>query len=117
MALRLGRRKDPKPVLLEVHTGPALEQGVAFFAFGLLVLAREIRPEFLSGPPVEEREETVPREDTREKERPAGKPATFTPGTFLLDVRRDPDPKRRIKGRKARGWKEESRKLRKRRDE
>jgi putative RNA 2'-phosphotransferase len=116
MALRIAKRKDPKPVLLEVHTGPALEQGVPFFAFGRLYLAKEIRPEFISGPPVEEQEETAPREDRQEGERPAGKPAQFTPGTFLLDARRDPDPKRRIKGRKARGWKEESRKLRKGRD-
>jgi putative RNA 2'-phosphotransferase len=35
-----------------------------------------------------------------------------TPGSFILDISRDPDPYRRAKGRKRKGWKETSRKLR-----
>ncbi|MEW6667204.1 MAG: RNA 2'-phosphotransferase [Thermodesulfobacteriota bacterium] len=116
MALRIGSRKDPRPVLLEIHAAPARDQGVPFFPFGQLYLAREIAPRFITGPPVEEQEEGAQKEEKREGEKPARTPAGFAPGTFLLDARRDPDLKRRIKGRKAKGWKEESRKLRKRRD-
>jgi putative RNA 2'-phosphotransferase len=115
MALRIGKRKDPKPVLLEIHTTPAREQGVQFWTFGQLYLAREIAAGFISGPPVEV-EESAEKEANKPGEKAAGKPTEFSPGTFLLDVRKDPDPKRRIKGRKAKGWKEESRKLRRRRD-
>ena len=41
------------------------------------------------------------------------KPVDFTPGTFPLDAARDPDLRRRAKGKKRRGWKEEARKIRK----
>jgi putative RNA 2'-phosphotransferase len=116
MALRIGKRKDPKPVLLEIHTTPAREQGVSFLAFGQLHLAREIAPGFISGPPVEVEEEGARKEEKGEGEKPARKASEFTPGTFLLDVQKDPDLKRRVKGRQARGWKEDSRKLRRRRD-
>jgi len=54
MALRIGRRRDQKPIMLEVMTGPAQQQGVSFYAFGDLYLAREIPAEFISGPPVPE---------------------------------------------------------------
>lgn len=117
MALRIGKRKDPKPVLLEVHASQAREEGVSFVSFGGLYLTREVDPRFISGPPVEEEEEKTRRDEKPAGERTAPKPADFTPGTFLLTVHRDPDARRRTRGRKAKGWKEESRKLRKRRDE
>ena len=52
MALRIGRRRDRKPVMLEVMTGPAQEQGIPFYFFGQLFLTTEIPPRFISGPPV-----------------------------------------------------------------
>jgi putative RNA 2'-phosphotransferase len=109
MALRIGRRRDPKPIMLEVMTGPARQQGVSFYAFGDLYLAREIPRGFISGPPVPEeiREPQPPK-----KEKIVPQPSILSGGTFVLDVHRDPDLSRRRSGRKPRGWKEDSRKMR-----
>lgn len=109
MALRIGRRRDQQPILLEVMTGPAQDQGVSFHPFGDLFLAKEIPAECLSGPPVPEeiREPQPPK-----KEKPMPQPSVLSGGTFALDVQRDPDLSRRRSGRKPRGWKEDSRKIR-----
>lgn len=109
MALRIGRRRDQKPIMLEVMTGPAQQQGVSFYAFGDLYLAREIPAEFISGPPVPEeiREPQPPK-----KEKTVPQPSLLSGGTFVLDIQRDPDVSRRRTGRKPRGWKEDSRKMR-----
>jgi len=109
MALRIGRRRDQKPILLEVLTEPAQQRGVAFHAFGDLFLAKEIPAEFISGPPVPEelREPQPPK-----KEKTVPPPSLPSGGTFVLDVHRDPDLSRRRTGRKPRGWKEDSRKMR-----
>ena len=109
MALRIGRRRDQKPILLEVMTGPAQQQGISFHAFGDLYVAKEIPPEFISGPPVpEEIQEPQPPK----KEKTVSQPSLPSGGTFVLDVHRDPDFSRRRTGRKPRGWKEDSRKMR-----
>jgi putative RNA 2'-phosphotransferase len=110
MALKIGRRRDQKPVMLEVMTGPAQEQGVSFYSFGQLFLATEIPPRFISGPPVSKEAEEKKRQ---EKEVPA--PPDFLAGTFMLDAHRDPDRSRRFSGKKQRGWKEDARKLRRER--
>jgi putative RNA 2'-phosphotransferase len=109
MALRIGRRRDQKPILLEVMTEPAQEQGISFHAFGGLYLAKEIPAEYISGPPVPEeiREPQPPK-----KEKTVPQPSLPSGGTFVLDVHRDPDLSRRRTGRKPRGWKEDSRKMR-----
>jgi putative RNA 2'-phosphotransferase len=109
MALRIGRRRDQKPILLEVMTGPAQQQGVSFHSFGDLYLAQEIPPEFISGPPVPE-EIREPQPPKKEKILP--QPPILSGGTFVLDAHRDPDLARRRSGRKPRGWKENSRKMR-----
>ena len=109
MALRIGRRRDLKPILLEVMTGPASQQGVSFHAFGDLYLAKEIPPEFISGPPVPE-EMKEPQPPKKEKTMP--QPSILSGGTFVLEAHRDPDRSRRGDGRKPRGWKEDSRKMR-----
>ena len=46
------------------------------------------------------------------KEKITSRKAVLTPGTFPLDSSRDPDPYRRAKGKKRKGWKEEARKVR-----
>jgi len=109
MALRIGRRRDQKPILLEVMTGPAQQQGVFFYAFGDLYLAKEVPAEFISGPPVPEeiREPQPPK-----KEKTVPPPSILSGGTFVLEAHRDPDLSRRRSGRKPRGWKEDSRKMR-----
>jgi putative RNA 2'-phosphotransferase len=109
MALRIGQRRDQKPIMLEVLTGPAQQQGVSFYAFGDLYLSREIPLEFISGPPVPEE---IPELQPPKKEKPAPQPSALSGGTFVLEAHRDPDLSRRRSGRKPRGWKEDSRKMR-----
>jgi hypothetical protein len=56
-------------------------------------------------------------EGRKEKDKPAQKPSkgqpSPTPGTFILDLSRDPDLYRKAKGKKRKGWKEAARKMRK----
>jgi len=110
MALRIGRRRDPRPVLLEVMTGPAQREGVTFYAFGQLFLTAEISPKFISGPPVSKE-----ADEKKQPEKRGSAPPDFLAGTFVLDGRRDPDRSRHPKGKRVRGWKEEARKLRRKR--
>lgn len=109
MAERIGKRKDQKPVIIEVMAHRAAKEGVHFAAFGGLYIAPEIPAEYIAGPPVpkyakEEREAAAPVKKEAVKE--------FSPGSFFLDITNDPDKSRRIKGRKKRGWKEEVRGMR-----
>jgi putative RNA 2'-phosphotransferase len=111
-AIRMGCRRDPNPVLLEIMTGPAREEGVLFHSFGELFLAREVPPRFISGPPVHEDTPKAKPSQKTKKEKPVSAPPEFLAGTFALDAHRDPDRYRRFKGKKQRGWKEEARKMR-----
>ncbi len=109
MAVRIGRRRDHKPVVLEIMAASAREAGIFFYTFGLLYLTDQIPAQFINGPPVSREDVRIP-ERKREK-REAGRP-NFEAGTFVLDLDRDPDRSRRAKGRKRKGWKEEARKSR-----
>jgi putative RNA 2'-phosphotransferase len=114
MTLRIGRRKDKDPVTLEVLAGSAAGKGIQFYPFGELFLSFSIPSEFIAGPPVSRRLMEQLREAEAKKELIRPEPQQFTPGTFVLDPSRDPDPQRRAKGKKRKGWKEESRKMRRR---
>ncbi|MGD2127326.1 MAG: hypothetical protein PVG99_14695, partial [Desulfobacteraceae bacterium] len=114
MAMRIGRRRDPKPVLLEVITAPALEQGVSFYPFGELFLTHEIPAGLISGPPVPKEAREARASGEAKKEKAKQKQPDLSAGTFTLDAQRDTDLQRRSKGKKRRGWKEEARKLRRR---
>jgi putative RNA 2'-phosphotransferase len=108
MAERIGRRRDQRPVLLEIMAVSAQEEGVLFYSFGVLFLTDQIPARFINGPPVSKKHAKVP-ERKREERGP-----DFEAGTFVLDLNRDPDPSRRTRGKKQKGWKEEARKTRRR---
>jgi putative RNA 2'-phosphotransferase len=109
MAIRIGRRRDQKPVLLEISTRSISEAGIALRPFGNLFIANQVPAEAITGPPVPKKD----IEATQKKERAIqGKRPPFESGTFVLDVNRDPDPSRHPKGKKRKGWKEEARKTR-----
>ena len=114
MAQRMGRRRDHKPVLLEIMASSAQGAGMLFFPFGELFLTREILPRFIAGPPVSK--EVI---KTRAEEKDEGEKARpyLGGGTFILDIKRDPESLRRAKGKKQKGWKEEAKKIRKRKRE
>ena len=113
MALRIGRRRDQTPVLLEILAEVAREKRALFFSFGDLFLSPEIPAKSIAGPPLPKEMLERRKEKGKEKEKPVKEPPTPTPGTFTLDPSRDPDPYRRAKGKKRKGWKEAARKMRK----
>lgn len=113
MALRVGKRRDHEPVVLEVVARDAESKGVRFHVFGDLFLATEIPPEFISGPLVSKEVLEGRKRKGPPKEKPFREALFQAPGTFVLDAERDPALYRGGKGRKRKGWKEEARKMRK----
>lgn len=106
MALRIGKRRDPDPVILEVKAEEALRRGVRFHATqGILFLAEFVPPEFLAGPP------PVPKEKEGAKRRPEETPALELPGSFFLDLpRRDSVGARPVRRRdKGSPWRRQRR--------
>jgi len=114
MAERIGRRRDQTPVLMEIMTDPAQEQGIVFSPFGQLVLTPEIPARFIAGPPVSKEVLASLETEKPKAKKPEEKPFEPLAGTFVLDMARDPDLRRRAKGKKDRGWKEQARRLRRR---
>jgi putative RNA 2'-phosphotransferase len=91
----------------------AQNKGVLFYPFGKLFLGQEIPSRFIAGPPVSKEVLDSRRDSEAIKEKTMSRHAGLTYGTFSLDPSRDPDPYRRAKGKKRKGWKEEARKMRK----
>ena len=112
MAERIGRRRDRKPVILEIRTETALAEGILFYPFGDLYLTKEIPSRHIKGPPVS-KDVLKANEDQSAKKK--SNQQDFHPGTFILEVDRDLDRSRTPKGKKRKGWKEEARKYRKKR--
>jgi len=109
MALRIGLRRDQKPVILEISVDRARRTGTNFFTFGNLFLTEKIPSNAILGPPVSRESEKSPRKELKEEPLPV---PDFQPGSFILDASRDPAPWRKDKGQRPRGWKEEARKMR-----
>ena len=115
LAMRIGRRRDPHPVLLTINVEQTLTHGVALHRFGeLLYLADVIPSDCFTGPPLP-------------KEKPvAAKPAVaperaprHEAGTFVLDPDRfDPASRKSAPTRKHReqDWKKDRRQQRKQKD-
>lgn len=114
MAKRIGHRRDQNPVLLEIMAASAQEEGIFFYPFGHLFLTTDIPARFISGPPVSKEAVSTRWVTETKKDDFVPRPIDFSPGTFTLDMNKDPDPYRRAKGKKSRGWKESDRKIRKR---
>ena len=112
MALKVGRRRDKEPVLLEILADAAKDKRTLFFSFGDLFLSPEIPPRFIAGPPLPKEMLERRKDKEKEKEKVIKVLPTPDPGTFTLDPSRDPDPYRRAKGKKKKGWKENARNMR-----
>jgi len=111
MALRIGRRRDQKPVMIEVQAEQAKKEGVLFISFGQLFLAMDIPAKYVIGPPVPKEvfKTAEPESDIQRHKVP-----DVQAGSFVLDPHRDPALHRQQKGKKKKGWKEDARKLRRR---
>jgi hypothetical protein len=104
----MGRRFDSSPVLLTVNVKKVFDAKVKIFAFGkCLYLASKIPNKCFTGP-------SVPKEKSYKKE--ATQPATQPKkGSFFLNLNGEDSqlcPKKRIKSKKDKGWKEAHRKSR-----
>jgi len=118
MALRVGKRREPTPILLTILAERAYQRGTRFFSLNEKVfLVEKLAPDLFSGPP-------LPKEKpVAEKKKPVPeKIATSTPGSFILDPARDPDPERRrreekkSRRKKEADWKQAARKMRRERN-
>jgi putative RNA 2'-phosphotransferase len=113
MAIRIGSRRDQSPVLLEVMALQAENKGIPFYAFGQLFLTKEVPTKYINAPPVPPDVSSGREERTKKIEK---KPPDFMAGSFILDAERGPlNPQPHKKGNKRKGWKENARKLRKKR--
>jgi putative RNA 2'-phosphotransferase len=115
LALRIGRRRDPDPVLLTVNVEQALTHGIALHRFGeLLYLADAIPSGCFTGPPLPKEKPAAVKpavEDERASRHEAGtfvlNPSRFEPGS------RKSDPGRK---RREQDWKKDRRQQRKHKD-
>jgi putative RNA 2'-phosphotransferase len=134
LALTLGRRRDPDPLMIEVEAGKAAEDGVLFREAGPhLYLVESMPPQYLILPTL--REEEIGRFEAKKKEEKSAKktPPPPTPGSFLMDLDhlQEPQPGKRErrraekekkkekdkrKSQKGPDWKRSARKERRKRD-
>ena len=110
LAERIGRRRDPHPVLVEIQARRASEDGIVFYqANPLIYLADHIPPDYITGPSVSkvlpEKKQTEKRQPKKREEHPVEREL---PGSVLLSMRMEPLRKKA----KGRTWKESSRKHR-----
>ncbi|MBU0516965.1 MAG: hypothetical protein KJ621_19595, partial [Proteobacteria bacterium] len=115
MALRLGRRLEPEPVLVTVQAVAAADMGYAFRRAGeRLFVSDYLPPEVLSGPPL--REEERPASRRPPPKHPSPRLPEQPPGSIILDEEKLEREIRRRKGiTKDIDWKRETRRERRRR--
>jgi len=114
-ALRLGKRFDPKPVLLTVNTLQAIDLGSIFLQTGKrLFLCRHIPMGSFRGPALPKEKKDAPA-----KEKPAKPRPSETPGSYFPDLEEMAAPKYQTRKQRRRdevAWKSE-RKRRRRKGE
>jgi len=115
MAVRMGKRKDPLPVLLTVNVQKLLSRGFILHQIGrTLCLAESVPIDCFSGPPLEKQRPKPQKEAMIEETYPQK-----SAGTFLLNLT---DPKEagshfRAKQRKKEiAWKKDRKRQKKRKD-
>lgn len=122
MATRIGARRDPQPVLVEVHTKKAEELGSRFFSYGQNLFVTQYLPaEGLAGPPLRLFQDTEKKSLSSKTKKQApprsssenGASHAWNPATDRLMVRDDPEAKsilKRERDKKKIGWKDALRK-------
>lgn len=122
MALRIGGRREPKPVKVEVQTPIAERMGVRFLAYGeQLFVVDRLPAECLFGP-TPKVEVEAPRKPKKPKKPDSGGPSAPRPEDFVSIpwvpdsdrlIARDPEEARKIlkreRGKKRVTWKDEQR--------
>ncbi|MBW2227521.1 MAG: RNA 2'-phosphotransferase [Deltaproteobacteria bacterium] len=83
MAERMGKRKDPEPVLLSVQTRISMDRGIVFYKAGdPLFLTESISPGCFTGPAPPKPKEAPEKQKTPEKEI-----LIKMPGSFLMEFK------------------------------
>ena len=101
MALRMGMRRDNPPVLLSVQVQKTLEQSVVYHQYGNnLFLTDRIPAGTFSGPAVPKPKPAVPKEEAKKVPEPM--PAKPTPGSYLVTIDEQMDPKQSARQRRQR---------------
>jgi putative RNA 2'-phosphotransferase len=110
LALRIGRRRDPDPIIVEIQAQRAFENGIIFYqANPLTYLASHIPPSYIiTGPPISMvlPEQKPSGKKPSEKRWPEHERAL--PGTVLLNLGMEPLNKED----KGKSWKDHSRRNR-----
>ena len=127
LALRLGSRRDPEPLLVEIFAARAASEGIAFLQAGpTLFLAEALPVQYLLFPPV--REDFLAKAAARSKARSEARrervQSSPTPGSFFMDVGHFQESapggglqgKDGKKGRRGAEWKRAARKERNKRN-
>ncbi len=109
LALRIGRRRDPQPILLEIHAHRAYEEGIIFYqANPLIYLVDHLSPTYISGPSISK---VLPEKKRPTKAKKESSPIEKElPGSVVLNLRMEPLHQKE----KEKTWKERSRRYRRR---
>jgi len=109
LALRIGRRRDPDPIIVEIQAQRAFENGIIFYqANPLTYLANHIPPSYITGPPISM---VLPEQKPSDKKPPEKRRPEHErelPGSVLLNLRMEP----LYKEDKGKIWKDHSRRNR-----
>jgi putative RNA 2'-phosphotransferase len=117
LAERMGKRTDSQPIMLTVHVGASVEQGVLFQQMGeLLFLAPSIPTGCFSGPPLPKERPRTPKQEPTPK---AAAPALKGSFSVVLDKVAKSNGTTANTHKKEAGWKgkKERRKKQKRKRE
>lgn len=115
MAVRMGKRKDPQPVLLTVNARKLSDQGFVIQQLGqTLFLTENVPVDCFSSPPL------AKQRPKPQKEAVAAEPSPQkSPGTFLLDLPGVGPAGPHLRGKQGKkdiAWKKERRRQKKRKD-
>lgn len=114
MAERIGRRRDPNPVMVTVNTHEAENLGVLFLRAGeTLFLAREIPLKCFTAPPLAA-EETERTKSQKKKEDP--RKNSFMPGSFIPDFTGSRDKGARSPKEDRQAWKHNKKRIRRQKE-
>ncbi len=101
LALRIGRRRDSEPVLLEIQAKRAHGDGIIFYRTNeLIYLVDYVPAEYIMGPSLKK----LGIERSREKK--TKKEVRELPGSFFLDLAKEP-----FQGKMGKDWKRKARRL------
>ncbi len=123
LAIRIAKRRDPDPLLIEIRARKASEMGVKFLKAGPeLYLVEFIATEFLMLPVLRDDELSKLSEPKKKEKTESKAKVPYSPGSFLMDPKRlegapqDKSASEKKKGRRGAEWKREARKERHKRN-